>query len=94
GTYTNDSYEQEAENTFYNLAANLGAYYYISPKLRLYGQYSYGYNNLNGTNTLLFKYDPVNYFNYLPFNWNISEGSNVYKTNLHNFRVTLTYSIF
>ena len=94
GTYTNDSYEQEAENTFYNLAADIGAYYYISPKLRLYGQYSYGYNNLNGTNTLLFKYDPVNYFNYLPFNWNISEGSNVYKTNLHNFRVTLTYSIF
>lgn len=94
GTYTNDSYEQEAENTFYNLAANLGAYYYISPKLRLYGQYSYGYFNLDGTNTLLDKYDTWNYFYYFNYNWNISIGENAYKTNQHNFRVTLTYSIF
>jgi len=93
GTYITENFEQEAENTYYSFAAQLGAYYYISPKLRISGQYSFMFTDLDGTNSLMDKYDPWNYFNYYDFGWSINSGDNVNKTDQHFFHIVLSYSI-
>lgn len=94
GTYTDNITEEDAKNTFKSFNASFGAYYYISPKIRLSGRYSYGYVNLDGKNSILGKYDILNYFRYSQIYWNIYQDENVFKTNFHNFELTFTYSIF